>query len=115
MGEYTVKCLLKTSQTSVDRFEEIYKVVKDIPQGKVAAYGQIAELVGTSPRVVGQAMHKNPDPGKIPCHRVVTKDGRIAEKFASGGWREQRRRLLAEGVKFKSGLHVDLQKHLWRS
>ncbi len=51
-------------------FDRIYKEVKKIPKGEVAAYGEIARKVGTTPRVVGFALHQNPDPKNIPCHRV---------------------------------------------
>ena len=49
--------------------------VREIPRGKTATYGEIARRVGTSPRVVGQAMARNPTPLVIPCHRVVAADG----------------------------------------
>jgi len=53
----------------------IYRAVQEIPYGSTATYGEIAETVGTSPRVVGQAMARNPTPLVIPCHRVVGADG----------------------------------------
>ena len=59
----------------MNTFEKIYEQVKRIPRGKVATYGQIA-LLAVNPRwsrVVGYALHSNPDPDTIPCHRVVTK------------------------------------------
>ncbi len=108
-------------------FDEIYEIVKRIPKGKVATYGQISSFLNKemkklrneerkniSPRVVGFALHKNPDPKNIPCHRVVNKKGRLAPNFAFDGWGQQRRKLLVEGVKFKDKLHVDLEKHIWR-
>ena len=66
-----------------------------------------------SPRTVGTALHLNPFEGKIPCHRVVNRDGRIASGFAFGGLGEQRKRLESEGVKFKDETHVDLTLHLY--
>lgn len=80
-------------------FEKIYDAVKKIPKGKVASYGQVAFLAGNSrwARVVGYALHRNPDPGNIPCHRVVTKDGRVSSAFAFGGENEQIRLLEEEG------------------
>lgn len=80
-------------------FEKIYQKVKEIPKGKTMTYGQVAKKVGTTPRIVGFALHKNPDPKNIPCHRVVFKDGSLAKNFAFGGKKEQRRRLRKEGVK----------------
>ncbi|MEK7111692.1 MAG: MGMT family protein [Patescibacteria group bacterium] len=93
-------------------FEEVYKIVRKIPKGKVTTYGEIARTLGTKDaRKVGWALHANPDP-KTPCHRVVNKDGRLAPNFAFDGEREQKRRLMAEGVIFK-GEKVNLEKHIW--
>ena len=93
-------------------FVKVYKVVKKIPPGKVVTYGQIAEILHTKDaRKVGWALHANRDSG-TPCHRVVSKDGRLAPNFAFDGEREQKRRLMAEGVSFK-GEKVNLVKHIW--
>lgn len=110
--------------------EKVYQVVKQIPSGKVATYGWVAAKLGNpkAARAVGNALHQNPDPKNIPCHRVVDRNGRLAPNYACppsaapkgasrrgfGGWRKQRRKLLAEGVKFKDKTHVDLEKYLWR-
>src|SRR5208337_1554040 len=56
-------------------YSRIYRVVREIPRGKTATYGEVAHRIGTSPRVVGQAMARNPTPLVIPCHRVVAADG----------------------------------------
>lgn len=96
----------------MNTFEKIYAVVKKIPEGKVAYYGQVAAAAG-NPRwsqVVGYALHVNPEPGVIPCHRVVKKDGRVAESFAFGGANVQRDLLLSEGVIFIDETTVDMQK-----
>ena len=70
----------------MNTFEKIYEVVKSIPKGKVATYGQIARLAGNPhwARVVGYALHSNPDPDTIPCHRVVNREGRVAAAFVFG-------------------------------
>ncbi len=81
-------------------FEKIYEEVKKIPRGKTATYGEIAGKVGTTPRVVGFALHKNPDPKNIPCHRVVFKDGSLSKGYAFGGIKEQRKKLESEGFDF---------------
>jgi len=96
-------------------FKKVYEVVKRIPEGKVATYGQIAEILDRprSARVVGWALHVNRDK-KVPCHRVVNKEGRLATTFGMGGWQEQKRRLKAEGIKFLDEKHVFLKKHLWQ-
>lgn len=95
-------------------FEKIYDVVRRIPKGYVASYGQVAELAGNRhwARVVGYALHANPDPDGIPCYRVVTKDGCVSKAFAFGGENEQRRLLEAEGVGFIDG-HVDMERYQW--
>ena len=92
----------------------IYEIVKQIPPGCVATYGQVAEMVGDRKlaRVVGNALHRNPDPENIPCHRVVNAKGELAESFAFGGAREQAKRLEVEGVAVVDG-RVDLQKYGW--
>lgn len=80
-------------------FDKIYEEVKKIPTGKTATYGEIARKAGTTPRVVGFALHKNPDQKNIPCHRVVFKDGSLSNGFAFGGEDKQRELLWKEGVK----------------
>lgn len=77
-------------------FEKIYEEVKKIPKGKVSTYGEIARKIGTTPRVVGFALHKNPDPKNIPCHRVVFKDGSLSKSYAFGGIKEQKKKLEEE-------------------
>lgn len=95
-------------------FNKVYKVVKKIPPGKVTTYGQIGYLVGTKDaRKIGWALHSNKDP-KVPCHRVVDRNGRLAPNFAFDGAKEQRRRLELEGVILKDAMHVDLKKYLWK-
>lgn len=94
-------------------FERIYDVVRSIPMGKVMTYGQVALLAGNPrwARVVGYALHKNPEPGVIPCHRVVNRNGRLAPGFAFGGTDVQRMLLEGEGVTFLENGLVDLEKH----
>ena len=93
-------------------FEKIYEVVKNIPKGKVATYGQVALLAGNPrwARVVGYALHINPEPGVIPCHRVVNREGKVAPGFAFGGEGVQRKLLEAEGVVFEADGRIDLKK-----
>ena len=93
-------------------FEQIYEVVKLIPEGSVASYGQVAEAVGNRrlSRVVGYALHVNPKPGVIPCHRVVRRDGGVSSAFAFGGANEQVFLLQQEGVGFLDDSHVDMAR-----
>lgn len=97
-------------------FERIYEVVRKIPQGNVATYGQIAALAGNPrwARVVGYALHVNPEPGRIPCHRVVNREGKTTPAFAFGGEDIQRRLLEGEGVVFSHDGTVDLERYLWK-
>lgn len=95
-------------------FEKIYEEVKKIPRGNVATYGQIAAKSGNPrlARVVGYALHVNPDPDSIPCHRVVNREGRLSPAFVFGGENMQRALLEAEGITFLSNGYVDLKKHI---
>lgn len=96
----------------MNTFEKIYEQVKKIPKGKVATYGQIALMAG-NPRwsqIVGYALHANPEPGIIPCHRVVNKEGKLAKSFAFGGENVQKEMLISEGVIFLDKDTVDLEK-----
>lgn len=113
---------------------KVYQLVRKIPKGKVATYGQISGKLKSesgelrvNPKLVGWMLHANGDPD-VPCHRVVDRNGRLAPRFAGpqlpgakangrrafGGAEEQRRRLLSEGVHFKDEMHVDLSACLWQ-
>lgn len=80
----------------------VYQAVSKIPEGRVATYGQIAELIGCpgGSRAVGNALHVNPFAPQVPCHRVVAADGSVAARYGLGGGYAQQRRLLEEGVAF---------------
>lgn len=95
-------------------FDKIYDVVRQIPRGKVATYGQVALLAGNPrwARVVGYALHVNPDPETIKCHRVVNRNGKVSEAFAFGGENMQIHLLEEEGVEVKDG-KVDLNIYQW--
>ena len=89
--------------------QKIYETVKLIPRGKVATYSQIAALAGNCNlrRYVGNALHVNPEPGIIPCHRVVNAKGFCSGSFAFGGPCVQQEKLEAEGIVFVDG-HVNM-------
>ena len=93
--------------------DKVYEFVKNIPEGRVATYGQIAAYLGNMnlSRVVGNILHNNPDPAHIPCHRVVDAKGEVAENFAFGGAKGQRERLEKEGIVFESNGRVSLKKY----
>lgn len=93
--------------------EAVYAVVRRVPRGRVATYGQIAELLGRprGGREVGWAMSACSDP-RVPCHRVVDRNGRLAPRFGGVGPIAQRDRLEREGIRFR-GEHVDLARYAW--
>ncbi len=95
-------------------YDIIYDIVRQIPRGKVATYGQIARLAGNKrmSRVVGSALHANSDPEHIPCYRVVNREGRVAPAFAFGGEEVQIQMLEADGIEVIDGC-VDLKKYQW--
>jgi O-6-methylguanine DNA methyltransferase len=92
--------------------KRIYEAVKRIPKGHVATYAQVAEMAGDRKmaRAVGNALHKNPDPSTIPCHRVVNAKGELAGEYAFGGAWKQAEILKKEGVESADG-KVDLKKY----
>ena len=100
---------------SNDFSQKVYDAVKRIPKGKVSNYGFIALLAGRprAARVVGSALHRNPEPLVTPCHRVVFKDGSLCSGFVFGGQDVQRRLLEEEGVVFLSDGRVDMDKCAW--
>lgn len=93
--------------------DKVYEFVKNIPEGRVATYGQIAAYLGNMnlSRVVGNILHNNPDPAHIPCHRVVNAKGEVAENYTFGGAKGQRERLEKEGIVFESNGRVSLKKY----
>ncbi len=95
-------------------FSQVYQLVRLVPKGKVTTYGEIARALGTKDaRRVGHALHANPDGDTTPCHRVVTKDGKLSDSYAFGGSFEQYAKLIGEGITFLDRTHVDLVKHIW--
>ena len=89
--------------------DKVYQITKQIPEGKVATYGQIAKLAGSpnAARAVGLLMKMNPNAPIVPCHRVVASDGKLTGYSGKGGIVGKREMLIEEGVKFK-GQRVDL-------
>ena len=96
-------------------YDKVYQVVKRIPKGKVATYGQIAAICGSpkASRAVGYALHSNPDPTTIPCHRVVNRFGMLTPSYVFGGIEQQKHRLIQEGVAVNSDNSINLSKYLW--
>lgn len=95
-------------------FSAFYEIVRRIPAGKVATYGQIARLAGMPrcARTVGYAMAGCQDPS-IPCHRVVDRFGGTKACFDTYAPGTQRAMLEAEGIRFRPNGTVDLELFLW--
>lgn len=91
----------------------VYALVRRVPRGRVATYGQIAQLLGRprGGREVGWALSACDDP-RVPCHRIVDRTGRLAPRFGGVGPEAQRQRLAAEGVRTRAG-RVDLVRYQW--
>ena len=95
---------------NTDLIYEVLSVVEEIPEGRVATYGQIARLTGRdrNARLVGRILSMSEFYGDYPCHRVVNHAGRTAPGFS-----DQRRLLQEEGVEFRANGCVDLKKYQW--
>lgn len=96
-------------------YARIYAVVRRIPRGRVATYGQVARLAGltNAARQVGYALHALRAPTALPWHRVINSMGRISLPPAAGGL-DQRLRLLAEGVVVGASGRISLPRYQWR-
>ena len=94
-------------------FCRIYALVRQIPAGKTATYGQIAGFLGNPrlARVVGYAM--NAAPADVPCHRVVNRLGGLSDAFLPGGKETHRLLLSSERIPFRPDGCVDLSRCLW--
>lgn len=97
------------------RYRRIYDVVRQIPPGTVASYGQIAALAGYPghARQVGYALHHLEADSDVPWHRVVNARGGISARASSGSEGLQRAMLEAEGVRFDAADHVSLRRFGW--
>ena len=106
---------LNERTVSMGFFDRVYEQVKKIPKGKVSTYGQIAALIGEprKAKIVGWALHSNPYPGIIPCHRVVNRHGELSGAFAFGGIDVQRQLLESEGIIFNPEGRVNLEEYCW--
>ena len=95
---------------NTDLIYEVLSVVEEIPEGRVATYGQIARLTGRdrNARLIGKILSMSEYYGQYPCHRVVNHAGRTAPGFLA-----QKELLLAEGIEFRPNGCVDLKKYRW--
>jgi methylated-DNA-protein-cysteine methyltransferase-like protein len=97
------------------RNERIWATIRDIPQGCVASYGQIAEIAGVprGARQVGYALRHLPRGHDVPWYRVIRSSGRIAFEKGSDAFNEQSKRLMMEDVAILEG-RIDMQKYRWQ-
>ncbi|MFH1221075.1 MAG: MGMT family protein [Candidatus Eisenbacteria bacterium] len=98
------------------RWERVYAVIRRIPAGRVATYGQVAHLAGLGPnaRQVGYALHALPERSLVPWHRVINARGEISLSPWGGGDITQRLRLEREGVRFDARGRTDLSLFGWK-
>ncbi len=106
--------MIRLVLTDPSNNERIWQIVSQIPKGSVASYGQVAELAGLpkAARLVGNVLKKLPPNSKLPWHRVVNSQGKISLPIGSPGHREQKARLVDEGVMF-NGEKVSLKQCRW--
>ena len=99
---------------AVSFHQRVIEIIKKIPKGKVASYGQIAAMAG-SPRAARQvvrALHTSSRKEKLPWHRVVNSKGQISLKKGFG-YEEQKELLESEGVTFTLNGSIDFDYYLW--
>src|SRR5688572_21535553 len=98
-------------------YERIYTVIRRIPKGRVATYGQVARLAGLPghARQVGYALSALPEDRDVAWHRVVNSEGRISAR-AQPGWEERQRSLLErEGIAFGEDARIFLARYQWKA
>jgi methylated-DNA-protein-cysteine methyltransferase-like protein len=98
-----------------NNYLQIYKIVRRIPRGRVATYGQVAELAGLDghARQVGYALHAVPSSMKLPWHRVINARGEVSSRTRGDSHELQRQLLEAEGIAFDERGRVDLRRFRW--
>lgn len=101
----------------MERYAAIWSVVRRIPKGRVATYGQIAELAGLEghARQVGYALHNLPERNDVPWHRVINARGEISPRTSGDSHELQRMLLEAEGIELDLGGRMDLKKYRWKA
>lgn len=100
----------------VSRYELVYQVVKSIPEGRVATYGQVAKLIGLPrwARHVGYALAALPADHQVPWHRVVNAKGEISRRSDPGCDEFQRILLENEGIVFDASGRISLRRYQWQ-
>ena len=98
----------------MDFYTQIYTLLKTIPVGKVTTYGDIAKALGRPrcARIVGYALHVNPDPQNVPCYKVVNRQGKLTPSFAFGGIETQKELLEQDGIQvINNTVNLDIYRH----
>lgn len=108
-------CGMSETLSSAERHARIWAVIKRIPRGRVATYGQVAAEAGfvKQPRLTAQALRHAPDELKLPWYRVINAQGKLSFPLDSDGYKRARTRLEAEGVVFVRG-KIDFEIYRWR-
>ena len=96
--------------------QQVYKILQNIPTGRVVTYGQIAQMLGNRyfARAVGNILHANPDGELYPCYKVVNAKGCLAKQYVFGGIEKQKEKLEADGIEVID-YKVDLKKYQWKA
>lgn len=97
----------------MERFDEVYEVVRLIPPGKVSSYGAIARYLGTSPRIVGWAMNSVKGDDAVPAHRVVNRNGVLTGKMHFSPPQKMQEDLEKEGLQIADDQVVNFSDHFW--
>ncbi|MCL5992506.1 MAG: MGMT family protein [Bacteroidetes bacterium] len=105
----------KTDSQKEDFFQKVFKIVAEIPYGKITTYGEIAQAIGlkSSARMVGWALNSTIGDSSLPCHRVINRNGELTGKRHFRTPTLMREMLENEGIEF-IGEAVNLKKHLWK-
>ena len=113
-GRYIAR--MRRTSAGSDSYARIYAVVRRIPRGRVATYGQVAELAGLPghARQVGYALHALPSATALPWHRVINAAGGVSLRSSPGGELTQRQLLEEEGIEFDLRGRVRLAKVRWK-
>lgn len=100
----------------VGTYERIYRVVRRIPKGRIATYGQVARLAGmpSHARQVGYALNALAEDSGVPWHRVVNAKGEVSKRSEPGYEVIQRQLLEAEGIRFDGRGRLALSRYQWK-
>lgn len=107
---------MKKASENDNFFERVYKIVRQIPEGKVTSYGAIAKALGAarSARMVGWAMNASHNLDDVPAHRVVNRIGMLSGKHHFEGTNLMQQLLENEGIDVVDNQIVDFEKHFWK-